>query len=93
MPGQGFGRGRRQGGGTGRGQGRVRGVGRGLKGGMRMGPEGFCICPKCGHRGVHRPGAPCLEERCPSCGSAMIREGSAHHREIENRRPDGPTES
>ena len=87
MPSQGSGRG------GGRGQGRGRGMGRGLKGGAGLGAEGFCICPKCGQRTVHRPGVPCLEERCPSCGVAMVREGSAHHQEIESRRAGGPTDS
>lgn len=89
------GRGQRMGAGRGAGQGRS---GRGLGGGGmgagqgqglgvgRMGGGGFCLCPKCGHRAPHSPGSPCLKERCPSCGSAMVREGSAHHQEIETRR-------
>ncbi|MCG6963454.1 MAG: anaerobic ribonucleoside-triphosphate reductase [Acidobacteria bacterium] len=68
-------------------------MGRGLKGGAGMGAEGFCICPKCGHREVHRAGVPCLEERCPSCGVAMLREGSLHHQEVESRRAGGSTGS
>jgi hypothetical protein len=45
-----------------------------------MGPRGCCVCPKCGTTVAHRPGAPCIEERCPQCGTAMVREGSPHHR-------------
>jgi hypothetical protein len=51
-----------------------------------LGPEGFCVCPKCGYKKVHTPGIPCRDERCPNCGSALIREGSYHHRLIEERR-------
>ena len=58
----------------------------GRMGGGGMGAGGACICPKCGHREPHKPGVQCLEERCPECGSAMVREGSAHHQQIESRR-------
>lgn len=50
-----------------------------------LGPEGFCLCPKCGFRKPHQPGVPCIEEHCPNCGSALIREGSEHHRQIEQK--------
>ena len=71
--------------GGGRGAGRGTGSGTGTAGGG-MGSGGACICPKCGQRAPHRPGVPCLDERCPECGVAMVREGSAHHQEIEQRR-------
>lgn len=45
----------------------------------RMGRAGQCVCPKCGHVIGHRPGVPCMQERCPQCGARMMREGSAHH--------------
>jgi hypothetical protein len=78
-----------------------RGVGRGGRGGMGagagggvvngrgMGAGGACICPKCGQRTPHIPGTPCMQERCPECGVALVREGSAHHQEIEKRRSGG----
>ena len=50
-----------------------------------MGPGGFCVCPKCGHRISHRAGVPCVKERCPKCGSSMLREGSYHHMIIKER--------
>jgi hypothetical protein len=62
--------------------------GGGSGGGGRMGASGNCICPKCERRTPHRPGAPCIEERCPECGVALVREGSPHHREILTRRGD-----
>lgn len=52
---------------------------------LGLGPEGFCLCPKCGFRKPHQPGVPCIEEHCPNCGSALIREGSEHHRQIEEK--------
>jgi hypothetical protein len=71
--------------GAGRGFGRGGGQGRGRGG---LGGGGFCICPKCGKRTPHHAGMPCLDERCTSCGAALVREGSFHHQEIENRRAD-----
>ena len=78
---QGRGQGMQAGRGTGQGSGRG---GSGEGGGM--GGGGFCVCPKCGQRFPHQPGAPCLKQRCPTCGVATVREGSSHHQEIESRR-------
>lgn len=55
----------------GRGFGRGRGRGRGQFG---AGPEGYCVCPKCGEKTIHRAGVPCASENCPKCGSIMVRE-------------------
>ena len=80
--------------GQGRGQGRGAQTGGLRRGGSAggegggMGGGGFCICPKCGQREPHRPGMPCIQERCPSCGVAMVREGSPHHQEIESKRAE-----
>lgn len=46
---------------------------------LRMGPAGFCLCPKCGAKIPKRRGIPCQEEKCPKCGAKMLREGSYHH--------------
>jgi predicted Fe-Mo cluster-binding NifX family protein len=60
------------GGGQGRGQG---GQGRGRMGGpLAKGAGGACLCPKCGHREQHEAGGPCMQKKCPKCGTAMIRE-------------------
>ena len=86
--GSGRGGGRGMGGG-GRGGGRGMGgggMGGGGRGGAGLGAGGFCVCPKCGHRAPHQPGVPCMQERCPTCAVALVREGSPHHQEIEARR-------
>lgn len=62
-----------QGGGRGGGQGSS-GGGRGMGGGRALGPGGNCICPKCGHKATHERGTPCLEIKCPECGTYMTRE-------------------
>ena len=83
---QGRGQGRGQGAQSGRGfgQGGQSSGGRSGEGGG-LGSGGFCVCPKCGHRVPHKRGVPCLDERCSTCGVAMVREGSPHHLEIEDR--------
>ncbi len=53
-----------------------------------MGPEGYCICTKCGYKKEHTKGIPCREERCPKCGSVMVREGSYHHKLIEEKKKE-----
>jgi hypothetical protein len=81
----------------GRGQGRGRGIGRPgpreAGRGAGMGAAGACICPSCGRRQAHQPGLPCIDERCPNCGTALVREGSPHHMEIERRRASRDEES
>lgn len=74
-----------QGGGAGRGRGGRGNRGRGGCGGF-MGAGGACVCPKCGQRVPHNAGIPCIKERCPDCGVALVREGSPHHQEIQSRR-------
>lgn len=45
------------------------------------GGSGFnCVCNKCGTKVPHTPGVPCRQEKCPKCGSPMVREGSPHDR-------------
>lgn len=54
-----------------------------------MGPEGFCVCPKCGAKILHKAGTPCRDEKCPTCGAKMVREGSYHHLLIEEKKKRG----
>ncbi len=64
-----------QGPGTERGLGQGRGRGR-QPGGFGLGPDGNCVCtnPDCGHKIVHKRGTPYYKEKCPKCGSPMVRE-------------------
>jgi hypothetical protein len=47
--------------------------GQGRMGGMGLGPTGECLCPQCGERAAHERGIPCYEQKCPKCGTAMVR--------------------
>ncbi len=67
-------------GGRGQGMGQGRGVqvensrGRGRMGGpLAAGPEGKCICPKCGYEQPHVRGQPCTQTKCPKCDAMMTR--------------------
>jgi len=62
--------------GRGLGLGRSRGTGgRGLGGGkFAAGPNGGCVCPKCGYKETHQTGVPCYQKKCPKCKSLMTRE-------------------
>jgi len=61
--------------GRGRGLGRGRGGGRGMgQSGMGYGPEGYCVCPKCGYRTPHQQGVSCPSMTCPKCGTKLVRE-------------------
>jgi len=49
---------------------RGKGQGRRNKG---LGPQGKCVCPDCGTEIAHQRGIPCYEQKCPECGSTMVR--------------------
>ena len=56
------------------GESRVPGRGRGRQpGGFGLGPEGFCVCPNCGHKVPHQRGIPCYKVLCPKCDTPMMR--------------------
>jgi predicted DNA-binding protein (UPF0251 family) len=62
--------------GRGAGRGLGRGGGRGRMGGpYAAGPGGTCVCSKCGHEAPHQVGVPCTQQKCPQCGSPMVRKG------------------
>jgi hypothetical protein len=66
---------RGSGGGRGGGAGRGGGRGPGRMGGpSAAGPGGDCVCPSCGYRKEHVAGTPCYRQKCPQCGTQMIRE-------------------
>jgi uncharacterized protein len=53
--------------------------------------RGNCICPACGRTVPHKAGMPCRESRCPSCDKPMLREGSAHHQALLEKRQSKTT--
>jgi electron transport complex protein RnfB len=55
------------------GRGRGGGAGSGGGRGQGFGPQGECICPRCGTTKVHQAGVPCVQEQCPQCGASMVR--------------------
>lgn len=63
--------------GSGPGTGRGAGMGEPRRGtgGSRVGagPEGKCMCPKCGTTVAHEAGIPCYFVKCPQCGEKMVR--------------------
>jgi predicted Fe-Mo cluster-binding NifX family protein len=76
VPGEVFNMRGRSGGGMGPGRGMGGGGRRGgrMGGPLAAGPGGYCVCPQCGHKEPHQVGVPCLQKRCPKCGTAMVRE-------------------
>lgn len=51
-------------------KGRMEGFISGAKG---LGPEGSCICSKCGYEMKHKKGVPCSSLKCPKCDINMTR--------------------
>ena len=54
-----------------------RGIGRGggrsaRGGGFGAGPGGYCVCPSCGERVLHRPAKPCFQQKCLKCGAEFL---------------------
>ena len=43
------------------------------RGGKGAGPAGLCVCPKCGEKVSHTTGVPCTSQKCPKCGSLLVR--------------------
>ena len=79
MPGYGNkGGGGRSGGGGGGGGGGGRGGG--------MGAVGNCVCVKCGYAAPKKPGIPCMQEKCPDCGTVLMREGGSHYQQAVKRK-------
>ncbi len=61
--------------GGGGGKGRAPQGGRGRMGGpFAAGPGGSCACPQCGYREPHKRGVPCVQQKCPQCGTPLVRE-------------------
>lgn len=65
------------------------GRGRGSGGGRGLGAYGTCVCLKCGYSMVKKAGKPCLDERCPTCGTALVREGGTHFQQsVKNKKKE-----
>lgn len=62
--------------GDGRGKFGNKGSGYGRGGGNKpgSGPDGQCVCPKCGYKKTHEVGERCVDLKCPNCGTQLIRE-------------------
>ncbi len=45
-----------------------------IEGAQGRGPEGYCICSKCGYKISHKRGIPCYTLECPNCKTNLIRE-------------------
>lgn len=58
----------------GRGQGSGGTGRRGQGGGVGAGPDGYCVCPKCGEKVKHVVGTPCTSIKCPKCETYLVRE-------------------
>lgn len=71
--GRGFGRGQ-GGGGRHRHGNDFQSGGRGLNNGGGYGPDGYCVCAKCGEKVPHEAGVKCTTIKCPKCGHSMARE-------------------
>ncbi len=57
--------------------------------GHGMGSTGYCVCSQCDEKYQHIPGIPCMERKCQKCGGVLFREGSAHHRQMsQKKKPD-----
>ena len=65
------------------GFGQGHGLGHGQGG---LGPSGNCICSNCGYKMPHQPGVPCSQQKCPKCGTAMVREGAYHDKLIKGKK-------
>ena len=46
--------------------------GRGF-GWQRKGPDGYCVCKKCGYKTPHQRGVPCSGLKCPKCDISLTR--------------------
>ena len=52
------------------------GAGPGVTGrmGRRVcGQPGECVCPECGTKTPHGQGIPCTQQKCPQCGTSMMK--------------------
>jgi hypothetical protein len=53
--------------------------------GFGQGLSGKCICVKCGYSSAKKRAIPCKEEKCPNCGTILLRENGFHHNQYLKR--------
>ena len=58
---------------TGRGLNKTCGQGKSFGNRTGGGPQGNCVCPKCGYSKEHKAGVSCNAMHCPKCGIKMQR--------------------
>ncbi|MCF8368632.1 MAG: hypothetical protein K9G76_06285 [Bacteroidales bacterium] len=58
----------------GHGKGLRIGKGKGRNNGGGFGPNGYCVCVKCGEKVPHNQGVKCTNIKCPKCNHKLIRE-------------------
>jgi cation diffusion facilitator family transporter len=46
---------------------------RGVEAAQDGGPDGYCVCPKCGYKIAHERGIPCSTLKCPKCNINLVR--------------------
>lgn len=44
-----------------------------IKQAQGLGPDGYCVCSKCGYKQAHEKGTPCSIIKCPKCGKNLER--------------------
>jgi len=49
-------------------------TGKGRLGGVGLGLGGNCVCSNCGIVVAHQRAVPCIQQKCPKCGSNMARQ-------------------
>lgn len=60
------------------------GRGRGSGGrGRGLGAVGNCVCVKCGYSAPKIAGVPCMEKKCPKCGTILFREDGVHYKDAK----------
>jgi len=52
---------------------------------LSSGMSDHCICIKCSYTSIKKRGIPCMEEKCPTCGAVLLREGGYHYQKAKGK--------